>query len=209
MERRRETLEAERAEKWEEREWAKRERDALRLRLQAAEQERESEEEVVQARFVELCKQLEAHLVKAVNEGNISWPAVQAYEGARAKLEEQLDKLADRGCPVPESGCKSRARVAELIAQMKHKLSVQADTTATNVEQPPQDAVRAPPSGRVSFVVDGETYIWPRLPLYDYGDENRRQMDAIRARIKAECNSRPPKATRWPSSFSLNSSSRR
>ena len=42
------------------------------------------------------------------------------------------------------------------------------------------------PTGRVSFVVDGETYIWPRLPLYDYGDENRRQMDAIRARIKAE-----------------------
>ena len=40
----------------------------------------------------------------------------------------------------------------------------------------------APPS----FTVDGVRYTWPRLPLYDYGPENRRQMDAIRARIKAE-----------------------
>ena len=39
MERRREILEAERAEKWEEREWAKRERESVRLRLQAKEQE--------------------------------------------------------------------------------------------------------------------------------------------------------------------------
>ena len=40
----------------------------------------------------------------------------------------------------------------------------------------------APPS----FTVDGVRYTWPRLPLYDYGPENRRQMEAIRARIKAE-----------------------
>ena len=37
----------------------------------------------------------------------------------------------------------------------------------------------APPS----FTVDGVRYTWPRLPLYDYGPENRRQMDAICAGI--------------------------